>query len=70
MFSILSYFLFFFFPYFSFWPPTGQSLVEVNQELKSSVGSSTLNVKEITEIDLDYNKAAAFRGSKSFFFFF
>ena len=34
--------------------------MEVHQELKSSVGRGTLNVKEITEVDLDYNKAAAF----------
>lgn len=46
--------------FFSFWPLSGQSLVEVSQELKSSVGRGTLNVKEITEVDLDYNKAAAF----------
>ena len=44
----------------SFWPLSGQSLVEVHQELKSSVGRGTLNVKEITEVDLDYSKAAAF----------
>ena len=58
MFSILSYF--FFFPFFSFWPPTGQCLVKVNQDLKSSFGRDILNVKEITEVDLDYNKAATF----------
>lgn len=46
---MFSYFFSFFL--FFFLPPAGQTLVEVNQELQSSVGMGALNVKEITGVD-------------------